>query len=180
MKKYLFVLVVLFVSGFIASDICASGLNNENILINQDIFKAYAYANIAFKDVIWNMLYERGKLILCLLVLCITPFKNQMPVIFTSVFTFCFGFFMMSCILVLGFIGVVVAIASILPHGLFYIGLFVLSFRRSDLHRIGKSVGIAQFAGTYLFMLLLYVTGCVMECVMGVHFIPWVIRLSLV
>lgn len=180
MKKILLIFAIIFVSGIIAADICVSGLKNENMLINIEVFKNYAYADTIFKQVIWNMLYERGKLIVCLLVLCITPLRNHMPIIFACVFSFCFGFFMMSCVLVLGFIGVIVALSSILPHGLFYIGIFVILFRRFNMHGYRPNKGVAQSVGTYLFMLLLYVTGCVMECVMGVHFIPWVIRLSLV
>ncbi len=180
MKKFLLILVILFVSGVIAADICISGLQEENIWINMSDFQTYAYSKVTFKDVIWNMLYARGKIMLCLIVLGLTPWREKMPGIFLGIFLFCLGFFSMSCILELGFVGIVIAIASIFPHGIFYVTIFLILYKRQSHYGYQAGKNIGQMMATYLFILLLFVTGCVMECVMGVHFIPWIIRLSLV
>lgn len=180
MKKFFLMLALLFVSGIIAADICVQELQGNDIVMNLDVFKSYAYSKVVFKDVVWNILYERGKLFICLLILCITPLREKMPVLFMSVFSFCFGFFLMSCVLAVGFVGIVVAFASVLPHGLLYVGVFALLYRNHSAGGYRQMEKIPQRIATYLFMLLLFITGCVMECVMGIHFIPWVIRLSLV
>lgn len=172
MKKSFIILVILFLSGIITADICIGGLQEDNIWMNLATFEEYATSKVAFKDVIWNMLYTRGKLMLCLMILGLTPWKEKMLAIFGCVFSFCFGFFAMRCIMELGFVGIVIAIASVFPHGLFYLGMFFVIYKRQSRYR--------HKIATYIFALLLFITGCVMECVMGVHFIPWVIRLSMI
>ena len=180
MKRFLLVLAILFISGIIAADLCVQELQGKDILTGPEVFKGYAYSKVAFKNVVWNILYERGKLMVCLLILFLTPLRNKMPVIFFGVFSFCFGFFMMNCILALNFVGIIVAIASVIPHGLLYMGVFGVLFQSHPGRGYRSTEKIPQKLATYLFLLLLFITGCVMECVMGIHFIPWVIRLSLV
>lgn len=180
MRKLLLILGILFACGAITADICIQGLQSENILINTEEFQNYAYSKVAFKEVIWNMLYERGKLIICLFVLYLTPLRDKMPFIFIGIFSFCLGFFTMNCIELLGFVGVCVALASVFPHGIFYVGIFLIMYRNQSVRGYRTKEKTPQLLATYVFMLLLFITGCVMECVMGVHFIPWIIRLSLV
>lgn len=180
MKKFLLVLAILFISGIITADICFGGLRSENIWMNLDVFKAYAYSNVTFKDVIWNMIYERGKMAIGFIILGLTPLRNRMPVIFVSLFSFCFGFFGMSCVLEVGFVGVIIAISSVIPHGLFYVGMLLFLYRNNSIYGYGSAKNLSQIIATYLFVILLFVTGCIIECVMGVHFIPWIIRLSMV
>lgn len=180
MKRFLLVLAILFISGMIAADICAQELQGEDVLTGLDVFKGYAYSKVVFKNVVWNILYERGKLMLCLLILFLTPLRDKIPVLFLGVFSFCFGFFMMNCILALKFVGVLVAIGSVIPHGLLYMGVFGVLYRNHSGRGYRSAEKIPQKLATYLFLLLLFITGCIMECVMGIHFIPWVIRLSLI
>lgn len=180
MKRFLIVLALLFLSGVLVADLCIGQLQRENIWMNLELFKAYAYSNVTFKEVIWNMLYERGKLMIALIILGITPLRERLPIFFLSLFSFCFGFFLMSCVSEIGFIGIVVALASVIPHGFFYVGAFVALTGGASSRGDYQNNGLRQAVVTYLFAGLLFITGCVMECVMGVHFIPWVIRLSFV
>ena len=126
MKKIVITLLILFVCGMIAADICVHNLVDENMILSMEVFKEYAYSKIAFKDVIWNMLYERVKLFICLLLLKITPLRELIPVIVLGVVLFCLGFFTMSCILAIGFVGVVVGLAGIFPHGILYAAAYLV------------------------------------------------------
>lgn len=180
MRRLFLILAILFISGLIAADICVGGLQGDNQWLTIDVFKEYAYSNVAFKDVIWNMLYERGKLIIGLAIIGFTPLRNKLPIFLMSIFSFCFGFFVMSCTLVLSFVGVIIAFASFLPHGLFYMGIIAILSREHSVGSYRSKDSLVQIITTYLFVLLLFLSGCIMECVVGVHFVPWVIRLSLV
>ena len=180
MRKFLLVLGILFICGIVTAELCIEGLKQTEVLWSMEIFKEYAYAKIAFKNVFWNVMYERIKLILGLLILCITPIRNKVPVILISLFSFCEGFFIMCCIHTLGFAGVFVALGAVLPHGVLYAGIFVLLFQnqRARFYRANENMTRGLTKG--FIMILLFVTGCVMECFVSTHFIPWVIRLSLI
>lgn len=180
MKKIILTLLILFVCGMFAADICIQNLVEQNIILSMEVFKEYAYSKIGFKDVIWNMIYDRTKQFLCLLLLRITPLREYIPLIILGILFFCLGFFTMSCVLAIGFVGIVVGLASILPHGLFYAGAYLMIDRKRRVQNFKHYQDIAKGSITYVLMILFFITGCVIECVMGVHFVPWIIRLSFI
>lgn len=180
MKKSFFMLIILFICGFVSADVCIEVIKESGTLVSIDVYEGYANAKLAFKDVFWNILYERLKLFFFLILLSFTPIREKASMIILSVFSFVWGFFIMSAIAELGIAGVVVGIASVLPHGLLYGGLLMLMFRRKRVHSYHTKDKIMLNVAYYIFMLLLFVTGCVVESLVSTHFIPWVIRLSLI
>ncbi len=180
MKKFLLMLLILFLCGVIGADLCIEKLANSNALLDIEMYEGYANANLAFQDVFWNILYERAKLVLILILLCFTPIKERISLILICIFSFAWGFFLMSCIAELGMAGVVVGIGSVLPHGLLYGGIVVLLLLRKNSHSYYYKDKIALNAVIYIAIIFMFVTGCVLESLMGTHFIPWVIRLGLI
>lgn len=180
MKKFLIVLIIIFICGILSADVCIEQIQESDILVDIDYYKEYANAKLAFKDVFWNILYERIKLFCVLLLLCFTPLKEKIGAILAPVFSFIWGFFLMSCIVELGIAGLVVGLASVIPHGILYGGAIwiVLSKRRTRSYHMKDRIPLN--IATYLFMILLFITACVVESLVGTHFIPWVIRLSLI
>lgn len=179
MKKLLIIQILVLLCGLVTADLCIRHLQDADILMSQTMFQAYAFEKLTFQRLIWNIVYERGKLIFCVLLLSFTPLRNKLFVIALTICSFCVGFFTMSCICALGFVGVVVALASILPHGIVYAILFLL-FLYGNKERYHFRPNVVKMIPKYLFMILLFFTACVLECVIGVHFVPWMIRLSLV
>jgi len=180
MKKFLIVLIIIFICGILSADVCLNEIKESEVLVGIDFYKEYANAKLAYKDVFWNNLYERIKLFVILLLLCFTPIKEKIGVILASVFSFIWGFFLMSCIIELGVAGLVVGLASVIPHGFLYGGVvwMVLGKRRSrSYHTRDRAVIIVV---SYILMSMMFITGCVVETLVGTHFIPWVIRLSLI
>lgn len=180
MKKLVLALSIVFLCGIIAADICTTKLLTAEVTLSIDVLKKYACSKIIFNDVIWNLLYERLKLYVCVLLCRITPLKNYISIILIGILLFCFGFFTMSCVLAIGFVGVVIGIASVFPHGLLYFGSYHLLSRQNKVYSYQKPSKIPQKIITYIVAILFFVTGCVIECVVGVHFIPWIIRLSMI
>lgn len=180
MKKFLIVLIILFICGLLSADVSIKQIQDSEVLVGLEVYKEYANAKLTFKDVFWNILYERIKLFGVLLLLCFTPIKEKIGAILAPVFSFVWGFFLMSCIMELGIAGLVVGLASVLPHGLLYGGVIwmVLGKRRTRSYHTRDR--IALNIASYIFMLLLFITGCIIESLIGTHFIPWVIRLSLI
>ena len=180
MKKLILALSIVFVCGIIAADICTNQILNADIVLSMDILKEYAYSKIVFNDVIWNLLYERLKQFVCILLCRITPLKNYIFIVLIGILLFCFGFFTMSCVLAIGFVGILIGLASVFPHGLLYLGSFLLLNQNNRVYSYQQLSKIPQRIITYILAIMFFITGCVLECVVGVHFIPWIIRLSLI
>ena len=180
MKKFLIVLIIIFICGVLSADVCLKQVKESEIFHDVDFYEQYANAKLVFKNVFWNILYERIKIFGILLILCCTPIKEKLGMLLAPLFSFVWGFYLMSCIIELGFAGLVVGLASVLPHGIFYgggIGLMIVNRAERSYYR--KSQGVIYVA-KYIAILLLFVTACVIESFVGTHFIPWVIRLSLI
>ncbi len=178
MRKWILTLCILMISGMIVADICLVGLEEAGVLIDKEVFQSYAYSLVGFQETIWNLLYERIKLVAFLILLFLTPIRKYLPVIFAGVFAFFYGFFFMNCILTLGFVGVVVGLGAVFPHGIFYVAIFLSLLGREGRHTYRRGKLIPQNILTYILAVLFFLTGCILECIMGVHFIPWIIRLS--
>jgi len=180
MKKFFLMLLILFICGVISADLCIEKIANSNALLDIQMYEGYANANLSFQNVFWNVLYERAKLVAILVLLCFTPIKDKISVLLISIFSFAWGFFMMSCIAELGMAGIVVGISSVLPHSLFYGAIMVVLLVKNNRHNYRQREMVAYNAVTYIAIIMLFVTGCIIESIMGTHFIPWVIRLGLI
>lgn len=180
MKKFFFVLIIIFICGVLSADICLKQIQESEVFVSLELYEQYATSKIVFKDIFWNVFYERAKLFIGILLLCFTPLKEYLGIILAPIFSFIWGFFLMSCIVELGVAGLVVGLASVLPHGILYGGSiwFLLGGIRKQRYHVKNQT--ATNLGRYIFVLLLFVTACVIESLVGTHFIPWVIRLSLV
>ncbi len=181
MKKFFLMLAILFLCGIVSADICVDIIKDSSVLMDLEIYKSYANAELIYKDVFWNVLYERLKMFAFLFLLCFTPLREFLGVLLASVFSFIWGFFSMSCMIELGLAGVVIGIASVLPHGLLYGVLIVMMLaKRERTYTYHKKSQVAFSIVSCMAILLLLVTGCVLESLVSTHFIPWVIRLSLI
>lgn len=180
MKKILLMLILFFICGFVSADICIEELRESNVLLQLEVYENYANAKLLFRDVFWNVFYERLKLFMILILLMFTPLCEKLSVILQSVFSFMWGFFFMSSIVELGIAGFVVALAAVLPHGLLYGWAIALLLNRHGRYSYYYRDRIVRNVGTYIFYFLLFFTGCIIEGLVSTHFIPWVIRLSLI
>lgn len=180
MKKFLIVLIILFICGILSADVCMKQIEDSTVLVGLDCYKQYANAKFAFKDVFWNILYERIKLFSVLLLFCFTPIKKKLGGILLTVFSFIWGFYLMSCIIELGVAGLVVGLASVLPHGILYGVVIGLVLNRSRTRTYHTRNRIAIHVVLYIVLTILFLAGCILESLVGTHFLPWVIRLSMV
>lgn len=180
MKKTFIILIIIFICGALSADVCLKQIEGGAVVVGRDVYEQYATAKMTFKNVFWSILYERIKLFIVFLLLCFTPVKEKIGFVLAPIFSFIWGFFLMSSIIELGFAGLVVGLASVIPHGILYCGSIWLMLRRNQtrtyLIREKMMINIASYLG----IILLFITGCILEGVIGAYFIPWVIRLSLI
>lgn len=180
MKKFLIILIIIFICGILSADICLKEIKESEVLIGLELYEQYANTKQVFKAVFWNILYDRLKLFIGIGVLCFTPLKERIGLIMAPLFSFIWGFYLMSCIIELSVAGLVVGLASVLPHGVFYGTVIWMLTSRRELRRYYVKNNVVKNLGAYLFTILLFVTGCIIESLVATHFIPWVIRLSLI
>lgn len=180
MKKNILMMLIFLICGMVSANICLNQLKDSSILLEMEVYKEYANAKLVFRDVFWNVLYERVKLLIFLVLLCFTPIRKKLSVVLISVFSFIWGFFLMSCICGLGIVGLVVGLCSAIPHGLLYGGALFLFIQKRNTRNYLVKENVVQNIVVYIFIALLFISGCVVESLMGTHFIPWVIRLSLI
>ena len=180
MKKFLIILIIFLICGILCADICFAQIKESDVILGKEFYERYSNSKIAFKDVFWNILYERIKLFGFIALLCFTPVKERIGVIALPIFSFVWGFFLMCCIIELGVAGLVVGLAAVLPHGVLYGAGIGFLFGKQKSRRYHLKNQIAMDIGIYAFMILLFITAIVLESLVGVHFIPWVIRLSLI
>ena len=180
MKKFLIILIIIFICGILSADICLKQMQESDIFLGLDFYKQYANSEFVFKNVFCNTLYERIKIYVLLILLCFTPIKEKIGGLLIIFFCFIWGFYLMSSIVALGIAGVVVGLASVLPHGIFYAGsLGALIADKRDRIYYRRSQGVIRFL-IYIISLLLFLTACVIESLIGTHFIPWIIRIALI
>ena len=165
MKKFLIILIIIFICGILSADVCLKQMKESTVIIGIEVYEQYAHAKLTF-----------GVLFL----LCFTPMKEKMGVFLTTLFSFIWGFFLMSCIIELGVAGLVVGLASVLPHGVLYAAVLAIMIGRRRRRTYHVKSRLAIDIGVYIFLLLLFTTACIIESLIGTHFIPWVIRLSLI
>ena len=175
-------LAIIFVSGVVFADVCIDIVKGSSVLLDLEIYKGYANARLVYEEVFWNVLYERIKLFTFVILLGFTPLKKYLFYIIASVFCFVWGFFIMSCISGLGLAGVVVGITSVIPHGLLYGALVFMLLGGGEKHAYTyhKREQIVMGITDIIIIVLLLITGCVVESLVSTHFVPWVIRLSLI
>ena len=178
MKKFFLILLIIFLCGILSADICIEQIKGSAVILGKDVYYSFANKRIGFSDLFWNILYERIKQLLIFMLFCLTPIREKLSVFLVGVFSFVWGFFSMCCVAEMGMAGVVISIASVIPHGLFYGGVLILLVQNKFLRTYRAKEKALKELGSYLFIALLFVTGCVLESIVGTHFIPWVIRLS--
>lgn len=180
MKKFLFILIIIFICGVLSADVCLKQMQESQVLVGIEVYERYATAKMTFKSVFWTLFYERVKFYIGIILLCFTPLRERLGLIVAPVFSFIWGFFLMSCIIELGVAGLVVGLVSVLPHGILYgAAIWMISGRSTKRSYYRKSNAMMN-VGTYIFIILLFITGCIIESLISTHFIPWIIRLSLI
>ena len=180
MKKFLVFLIGIFILGILCANAVMINLKDSQSFLSMEAYREYANSKVMFKDVFWSVLYERVRIFGVFGIVCFTPVKRWLAPIVSPVFSFVWGFFLMSCIVGLGVVGLVVGLASVLPHGVLYAITVFQMINVSNSKRYLRKETVIQHVSFYIFMMLIFVTACVIETLIATHFIPWVIRLSFI
>lgn len=135
--------------------------------INEYHASSFAEAELEFSVLFGSVLWERAKFFFLLVILMYAPFKKIVPLIFRCLFVFVMGIYMGACMIGLGVFGLVVAIATWIPHGFFYLGAILLIFHKENWYRYsGKNVRLRNWM-IRVGIILLILVGCMCEVKLG-------------
>ena len=59
MKKFLIVLMIIFICGVLSADVCLKQIEESDVFLGVDFYEQYANAKMTFKNVFWNVLSVR-------------------------------------------------------------------------------------------------------------------------
>ena len=180
MRKIWIMLLLLFLCGMISGDFIAESLKEESVLLGMDVYKEYAYSKLVFEEIFWQILFERCKCLIIIVVLVLTPFRKILPLLLIGAVTFMLGFFIMSNMIGIGGVGLLISIVTFIPMLIFYGGMALLLLRGRDRTTLRQGRKMAFRVMTVVLSVLFFGAGCIVESLVGVYLVPWMIRLRLI
>ena len=180
MKRLVIVLLIVFLCGMICANVVTKGLAQEGVLLDEEFYKEYAVDKLVFETIFWQILIQRCKGLIRIIVLSLTPLKKWMPPILCIGATFVMGFFLMCNTMAMAGVGFLSAIATFIPMVGCYGGMGILLYRGQEHNIRNKVQKVGVKTLSIMVATLLFVLGCVLESLVSVHLIPWMIRLSMI
>ncbi len=188
MRKNLLFFLLLFLVGIAGAQFFGKEFLTTYGFLNPYHLNAFAEMDVKELLLFWNILWERGKLLLGIGILLATPIRKFVPALLMGGFAFVFGFFSAACVMNLGVPGIGVALFFWIPHGIFYILaiLLLLYFVNSGMdvqggyafRRSGKK-RLLSFILFPLLIILLLVIGSLLEATAGTFFLQVMVRFCL-
>ena len=175
MRKEIMIGVCFCVAGILCS--CFFGYEYFTTYGFLNTYHLQSFANMKpdTQTLLWNIIWERGKLFLFICLAAATPLKKILPLLLRCGICFTVGIYLAACVLSMGAWGIVFFLGSCLPHGLFYLAALIL-IPCVDSHPFyhRKRMGLRK-AGWYAGIIFLILTGCILEAVVGVPLLRWII-----
>ena len=180
MRKLWIMLLLLFLCGIISGDFIAESLKEDGVLLGIEVYKEYAYSKLRYEEIFWQILFERCKYLMIVMLFILTPLKRIIPLLLMGISTYMLGFFIMSNMISMGVVGLLIALVTFLPLLLFYGGMVLILTREKNRATLRQGKKVAIKALSIVLSGMLFVAGCVVEALVGVYLVPWMIRLSLI
>ena len=164
----------------ICANVATKGLAQEGVLFDEEFYKGYAKDSLAFETVFWQILIQRCKWLLRVIILSMTPLKKWLPNVLVIGAIFVMGFFLMCNAMAMAGVGFLVAVVTFVPQVVCYGGMGVLLFlgQEQNIRSTAKKVGVRTLS--IVVVTLLFLLGSVLESLVSVHLVPWMIRLSMI
>ncbi len=176
MKKELLFVTILLLAGIFSAQLIGKQFFSTYGFLNEYHLQIYANTKLEWLTLFWNIMWERGKLFLLIIMFFGTPLKKTLPWILKSVLFYTIGLFGTACVMNLGIKGIGVLILSLLPHGIFYLMALLVVFRmeRPIIYKETKywlkkilMIGI---------ICVLFVIGCLIETTIGTYLLQILLK----
>lgn len=175
MKKEIAVGICFLVAGVLVACLFGYEYFSTYGFLNEYHMQAFAKAEFDTPALLGNILWERGKLFLMIVIISSTPLKKITPLFLRCGICFTAGMFLAACVMNMGGWGFLFFIVSWLPHGILYLLVLVLVCRMDYYQVCGRKNAALKLTVLYMGIVLLFLAGCVTEAVAGV---PLLARLT--
>lgn len=170
-KKYVLLLCMAgFLAGIVYANLAVSSLLSEAGIFNDYFLTQYSQADVLITDYLWYITKIRMGWLLMLAVLGCTKAKKAAAGLFLIWTGFSCGMVMTTAVVKMGLKGLLLCLAALMPHIFFYgAGYLILVFTclRYPESRWNASKTIS--------VILLVLTGILLECYVNPAVMQWVI-----
>ena len=158
--------IVLFLAGVLLAQLLGSTYLTETLL-GADHLTNFAGQPLDPEELFFPILWKRGKLFFLIFLLCLTSFRRVVSKCLPVILLFVLGFYAGLCLACQGILGIGICFLSVFPHGVIYIFvLYLILHMKKPIQYSGKRYILTEFVSV-LFVLLLFVAGCLLEATVG-------------
>lgn len=176
MKKYVWTGLLFFLAGILIAELAGNDFLKTYGFLNAYHLNNFANAALGEMDVLWNTIWERGKCMLFLALVCATPFRRSIPKVGTALAGLIAGVFGTACIVQLGGWGIVLMIVALFPHGILYgFDIALLYALHPSYDHDGKRKS-ARLLLQIVVIVIVFLAACLMESLLGTKLLQLVLR----
>lgn len=176
MKKFVWIGLLFLLAGILVAELIGNEFLTTYGFLNEYHLKSFANAALEELDVLWNTIWERGKVMLLLVLLCATPFRRSFPKVGIALAGFVAGAFGAACVAQLGVWGILLTLAALLPHGILYGIDIVLLYGLHPAYNFEGKRKNARFFLQILLIIMIFFAACLMETLLGTRLLQIVLR----
>lgn len=175
MKKLIWIGLLFFLSGIFVTVIIGDELLTNYGFLNEYHLKSFAHTSFPCVDLAWNTIWERGKCMLILSLVCATPIRSVIPKMLSALCGFVIGVFATVCVVQLGGWGLVFLVAALFPHGMLYVIVVALIYALRPTYQYdGKRKNSKLFLQIIL-IIILFLSACLIETMLGTKLLQMVL-----
>ena len=172
MKRLVWTGVVSVLAGIFVALIIGEKFISTYGFFSEYNLKSFAYYEMDQVSLFWNIVWQRGKLLILVLLLSSTVFSKLMPYALMILGGFSFGILEVVCAMQMGIFGILVPACSWIPHGGFYLIVLIFLIRSKNIFKYENRRKKLYFFLLGSGVLFLFFIGCFLETTLG----TWVMQ----
>lgn len=161
MKRKTYLCILLFLIGIGIASLIGNG--DAEIFGNEYHVQNFGVAELDKMGLLCEVLWNRGKLFLMLMVFLATPVRKWIPFCTAACLSFLAGIYIKICLIQFGLKGILIFLISLLPHGIFYGMVAVLLFLMSKNRNYYRKGEMLSRILVIIIMLTLFFVGALLE-----------------
>ena len=173
MKKEIAVGICFCIAGILSACLFGYDYFSTYGFLNEYHMQTFAKARFDTTALLGNILWERGKLFLLIVIVSCTPIKKIAPLLLRCGICFTAGMFLAACTMNMGFYGFLFFVVSWLPHGILYLLVLVMVFRMDYYQVCGRKNATLKLIVACMGIVFVFLLGCVTEATLGVTILRW-------
>ena len=176
MRKELAVGICFCLAGMLCSFLFGSEYFAAYGFLNEYHLRSFAEGGQEQQIILWNILWERGKLFALVGLVSATSLKKLLPLIMQCLIWFTAGIYLSACFMNMGIGGILFFLVSLFPQGLFYFLALIMILRREPAyHQYRQKNALLRKVLYTAGVICVILIGCLLEAFLGIKLLRWAI-----